>query len=134
MQSAVEDLPAELDGLATEVLIQFPWGSLLRGVAGGDELVMRNLRRICSQQARLQITLGLDPERDRCEWERLELPEISIDYIERLLTPRYQEAGFRILKTEEVAAGDVARFHSSWAKRLYRSDSRLFFRIETVAE
>jgi 16S rRNA (adenine(1408)-N(1))-methyltransferase len=134
VQSAVETLPEELQGIATDVQVQFPWGSLLRGVASGGQLVMRNLRRICAPMARLQVTLGLDPEKDRCEWERLELPEISEDYIEKFLTPRYLEAGFRIVKTEAVSATDLARFHSSWAKRLRQSDSRLFFRIEATAE
>jgi 16S rRNA (adenine(1408)-N(1))-methyltransferase len=132
--AAVEELPAELDGLASEVFVQFPWGSLLRGVAGGDELVTRNLRRICSLNARLHVTLGLDLERDRYEWKRLELPEISGDYIERVLRTRYQQVGFRIVKTERVSATDLAQRYSSWAKRLQQSDSRLFFSIVAVAE
>ena len=133
VQAAVETLPEELQGIATEVQVQFPWGSLLRGVASGDELVMRNLRGLCSKKARLEVTLGLDAERDRCEWERLELPEISIDYVKRVLASRYLEAGFKIVKTETVAAAELAQLHSSWAKRLHRSDTRLFFRIDAVA-
>jgi 16S rRNA (adenine(1408)-N(1))-methyltransferase len=134
VQAAVENLPEELQGIATEVQVQFPWGSLLRGVAGGDELVMRNLRGSCSLNAQLQVTLGLDFQRDRCEWERLKIPEISSDYIEKVLAARYREAGFRIVKTDGVSACDLAQLHSSWAKRLRRSDCRLFFRIVAVAE
>ncbi|MGH9970191.1 MAG: methyltransferase domain-containing protein [Pyrinomonadaceae bacterium] len=33
LQAAVEDLPGELDGVADEVHIHFPWGSLLGAVA-----------------------------------------------------------------------------------------------------
>ena len=80
VQAAVENLPEELEGIASEVLVQFPWGSLLRGVAARDAVVMSNLRRACLPNALLQVTLGLDLERDRCEWERLELPAITIDY------------------------------------------------------
>ncbi len=134
VQAAVETLPEELQGIATVVQVQFPWGSLLRGVAGGDQLVMQNLRRICRLNARLQVTLGFDLERDRSEWERLELPAISIDYPERALAVRYREAGFRIVKTEPVLTAELGELHSSWAKRLHRSDSRLFFRIVAVAE
>src|SRR6185312_2067943 len=47
IQAAVEDLPAELDGVADEVHVHFPWPSLLRAVASGDVSVLRNLRRIC---------------------------------------------------------------------------------------
>ena len=36
IQAAVEDLPPELDGVADEVHVHFPWGSLLRAVATGE--------------------------------------------------------------------------------------------------
>src|ERR1043166_1451856 len=36
IQSAIEDLPEELNGVANEVHVHFPWGSLLRAVATGD--------------------------------------------------------------------------------------------------
>ena len=130
----LKNCPQNWTALRVRFFVQFPWGSLLRGVAGGDELVMRNLRCICSLNARLHVTLGLDPEKDRCEWERLELPEISIDYIEKVLTPRYLEAGLRIVRTEAVSAAELARFHTSWAKRVQQSDSRLFFSLVAIAE
>ena len=97
MQSAVEDLPQELDGIATEVVIQFPWGSLLRGVAGGDEKLMGNVRRICVPEAHLRITIAFDLERDRQEWARLGLPPLSLDYIKTVLATRYFDAGFKIV-------------------------------------
>ncbi|SRR6266508_303826 len=37
VHAPVEDLPAELDGAAGEIHIHFPWGSLLRAVAIGEE-------------------------------------------------------------------------------------------------
>lgn len=49
IQAAVEALPPELDGVAAEVHIHFPWGSLLRAVATGTETVLRGLRRICAR-------------------------------------------------------------------------------------
>ena len=51
VQAAVESLPQELDGVADEVHVHFPWGSLLRAVAVGDGVVLRNLRRICATDA-----------------------------------------------------------------------------------
>ena len=56
--------------------------------------------------APLQVTLGLDLERDRFEWERLELPEISMDYIRTVLAERYGKAGFCI---NEAKAGLAVR-------------------------
>ena len=129
MQAAVENLPAELDGIASHVKVQFPWGSLLRGVAIGDEVVMRNLRRICLPAARLQVTISLDAARDRFEWERLTLPAISLDYIMSRLSVRYREAGFRIFKAEEVSPSELSELGTSWTRRLEESSSRSFLRI-----
>ncbi len=74
LQAAVEDLPEELNGVADEVHIHFPWGSLLQAVVGGDREVIQNVRRICSSGALLEVVIGLEPERDRTEIARLGLP------------------------------------------------------------
>src|SRR5262245_40178432 len=42
IQAAAEELPSELDGVADEVHTHFPWGSLLRALALGDEVVVRH--------------------------------------------------------------------------------------------
>src|SRR5262245_8839021 len=73
IQAAVEDLPPELDGVADEVHVHFPWGSLLRAFATGDVETLRNVRRICAIGALLEVVLGLDPARDQSEIARLEL-------------------------------------------------------------
>lgn len=124
VQAAVENLPAELEGIASEVLVQFPWGSLLRGVAAGDEAVMRNLRRVCLPQALLRVTLAIDLERDRREWQRLGLPEISIAYVSTVLGARYLKVGLQIIEAEQISTGDEAELHTSWARRLQGSSSR----------
>lgn len=134
VQSAVESLPEELRGIATEVQVQFPWGSLLRGVASGDQLVMRNLRSICAPTARLQVTIGLDPERDRCEWDRLGLPEISKDYIFTILAERYQRAGFSIIEVKAGPLSGLTQVPTSWGRRLQESTSRSLVSITAEAD
>jgi 16S rRNA (adenine(1408)-N(1))-methyltransferase len=133
VQASVEDLPAEIDAIAAEVFVQFPWGSLLRGVAAGDKSVLCNLRRICLPEARLHITIGIDPQRDRREWERLDLPPLSTDHVRQVLSDRYRNAGFRIIEIEEVSKSNRAEFQTSWAKRLATGSGRSFLRIEAEA-
>lgn len=133
-RAAVEGLPDELDGIACEVLVQFPWGSLLRGVAAGDEVVMRNLRKICAPRACLQITIGLELERDRHQWERLELPRISADYVNTLLDLRYRKTGFRVVAVDESSLSQRTELQTSWARRLQSGSGRSFIRIVAEAE
>lgn len=118
LQAAVEDLPSELDGVADEVHVHFPWGSLLGAVAAGNEAVLRNLRRICSADALLEIVIGFDPVRDVSELNRLEIPSLSLDYIDLVLAPRYEESGFTIIERGVLPQSEWANVQTSWAKRL----------------
>jgi 16S rRNA (adenine(1408)-N(1))-methyltransferase len=118
VQAAVEELPSELDGVADEVHVHFPWGSLLRAVAIGDEAVLRNLRRICAAGAWLEVIIGIDPERDRSEIERLGLNPLSGEFLETVLKARYQAAGFNVLEAGVLPASEWPRIGTSWAQRL----------------
>lgn len=124
IQAAVEDLPAELNGVADELHVHFPWGSLLRAVAAGDVDVLQNLRRICAPDALLEVVLGLDPARDQSEMERLELTPLSLEFIDQQLATRYLTAGFEISERGIIPAKQWPEFNTSWAKRLHQNDQR----------
>lgn len=123
VHAAVEDLPSELDGLASEVFVHFPWGSLLRGVATGEDWFIRSLARICVRGAQVTIVLGIDETRDRSELERLGIPLLSDDYLRHALHARHEAAGFAIaeLRTDTQLRPNIT---TSWARRLSGSRSR----------
>ena len=127
VQAAVEELPEELNGVANELHIQFPWGSLLRVIATGDHQVLSNLRRICVDGAWLQVIIGLEPNRDQAEIARLglPLPGISKDYVETELVPRYRASGFEIVETGILSPSSWREIESSWAKRLRGNDAKV---------
>jgi 16S rRNA (adenine(1408)-N(1))-methyltransferase len=124
LQSAIEDLPLELDGVADEVHVHFPWGSLLRVVAMGDERGLDNLRRVCSTGALLEVVIGLDPDRDRSEIERLGLQHLSPEHIEHNLRPAYQAAGFDILESGVLTGAEWHGVKTSWARKLRGNEGR----------
>lgn len=124
LQAAVEDLPSELDGVADEVHVHFPWGSLLGGVATGGEVVLENLRRICSSEALLEVIIALDPRRDVSEMDRLAIPPMTLDYLDSVLTPRYRSSGFQVIERGIVSSSEWPHVKASWAKRLKQSESR----------
>ncbi len=124
LQAAVEDFPSELDGVADEVHVHFPWGSLLGAVATGGNIALRNLRRICSSEALLEVVIGQDPLRDVSELDRLAIPTMSVGYIDSVLAPRYRDAGFEIIERGIVPSSEWPKIKTSWAKRLKGSTSR----------
>jgi 16S rRNA (adenine(1408)-N(1))-methyltransferase len=126
IQSAVEDLPAELDGVANEVHVHFPWGSLLRAVAVGDVEVMRNLRRLCAEGALLEVVIGIDPVRDKTEIERL---GIKPEFVDDVLVENYRAAGFEIVETGSSSQS----IDTSWAKRLQRQVTFIVARADRIS-
>ena len=125
IQAAVEDLPAELDGVADELHVHFPWGSLLRAVATGDASVLGNLRRICAPNAFVELVIALDQRRDQTEIERLGITALSLSQIDEVLRPKYQSSGFEITERGILPASEWPEFNTSWAKRLQQSENRL---------
>lgn len=124
IQSAVEKHPPELDGVADEIHVHFPWGSLLRAVATGDGAVLRNLRRVCSDGALLEVIIGLDPVRDRSEMERLGLQPITAGHIDSVLVPNYRDAGFEVIERGVLPPSEWPELQTSWARRLKGSVNR----------
>ena len=124
IQAPVEDLPNELDRVADEIHIHFPWGSLLRGVATGEPDVLHALRRILIDGGLLEVVIGVDADRDRTEVQRLGLPRISLDYLTSVLEPRYAASGLAITEKGKLAANEWPHLQSSWARRLSGNDRR----------
>src|SRR5262245_5484147 len=133
IQAAVEDLPPELHGIASELHVIFPWGSLLSAVAKPDIRILLSLRRLCLDDARLTVIIGIDPERDRAELSRLGLGSFSEERIDRVLAPAYRRAGFRIFERGPLASVIWRNIESSWARRLSGNEGRLVFQIRAQA-
>jgi 16S rRNA (adenine(1408)-N(1))-methyltransferase len=107
VQAAVEDLPPELEGVADEVHVHFPWGSLLRAFAAGDADVLCNVRRICAPGATLEVVIN--------------------DHIADPLLEGYLNAGFEVLEHGSVPADQWSEFETTWARRLKQNEHRSVF-------
>lgn len=124
VQAAIEDLPDELSATADEIHIHFPWGSLLKAVATGDEKVLRSLRRISAPECLLEIVIGIDPIRDATEIERLDIPELTPIILHSYLVPKYITAGFKLIEHGQLDPSQWSKLQTSWARRLDGSSGR----------
>ncbi len=129
VQAAVEDLPDELQGIADEIHINFPWGSLLRAVASADQDVINGIRRIAKTGCRLEIVIGLDIDRDRSEIERLGLPMLDEVYSRGVFAERYSAAGFEMIEFHQLERGAWSQLETSWARKLSPNDNRRVTRL-----
>jgi 16S rRNA (adenine(1408)-N(1))-methyltransferase len=126
----VEALPPELTGVADHITVVLPWGSLLAAVARPIVPILGSVRALCGRDARLTVVLGVDPSRDQAEACRLDLPILDAPYFEHELARGYAAAGFAVRSVHPLAAEELARWPSSWAKRLAFGQPRPIFQIE----
>jgi 16S rRNA (adenine(1408)-N(1))-methyltransferase len=133
IKAALEDFPDELNGVADEVHVHFPWGSLLRAVATAEVALLQNLRRLCETSALLEVVIGLDPVRDKAEIERLGFSPLTLEVIDRALIPKYAEAGFEIIERGIIAASVWSKLETSWARRLAGNENRVITYVFALA-
>lgn len=107
-----EELPQELDGLAGAVHIHFPWGSLLRGLAGCEPALASGLARITRPGATLTAVLSVT-ERER----GLGLPPLDGSLAEDLAAG-YAGHGLTLTEWRPAGEREIGETRSSWAKRL----------------
>ena len=123
VSAAAEDLPGPLAGAADEIIINYPWGSLQRGVVEPQASLLENLAGLAGPAgARFLFLINASVFRNEEYRDRLALPALDADRAHRELVPAYLEADFRLDRVEELA-GD-APHHTSWGRRLVRGSGR----------
>ncbi len=115
-----EELPPELHGLAAAVRVHFPWGSLLSGLVGGQDVgrdggqdgVVAGLARIARPGGTVTAVLSVS-ERER---------GLGLPVLDALLAPglaaRCARQGLTLTEWRPATEAELAETRSSWAKRL----------------
>ena len=116
--AAAEALPPELDCRADALTVQFPWGSLLRGLLQADPAILAGLARVTRPGATLTLLLSLT-ERDRAIGPTsLDEPTFAA------LAPPYAAHGLLLREARPATREEIASSHSTWAKRLAAGTAR----------
>jgi 16S rRNA (adenine(1408)-N(1))-methyltransferase len=106
--AAAERPPEALHGLAGSLTVNFPWGSLLRGILGEDEPVLAGVARLMAPGAEGVVLLSV------MRRDRLPLPVPAL----ASLSPVYERHGLDLVEMRPATPEEVAASGSSWAKRL----------------
>jgi 16S rRNA (adenine(1408)-N(1))-methyltransferase len=125
--AAAESPPRELLGLADEVRILFPWGSLLRGVLGADRRVAQGIARLARPGGRMSAIVSVTPK---------DGPDASVSFDPTGLagiTDAAQRVGLRLTATRRADVEDVRATRSTWGRRLLAGAAdRPVWRLEFV--
>ena len=107
--ASAQDLPCELEGLVSQVTINFPWGSLLESLLSGDPKLVHGLNSVSRARAGLDLRLNSGALAE--VGKTLESGTDRIYY--NLL-----RAGWQLEYPVMLDSGALKRFPSTWAKRL----------------
>jgi len=118
--AAAERLPPELRGLADEVTVHFPWGSLLLGMLRQPETpqpwpeadaspIATELVGLLQPGGRLEVLIAVH-ERDRVGTTITEAPS--------LIQATFERVGLQTLEATPIGPAEVRSSGSSWARRL----------------
>jgi len=118
---SVGSLPDELDAVADDVRVTFPWGSLLRGVLGVDQTVLGGIARVAKVGAEIHALVSVT-ERD------------GLGLIARVDPSVYDAYGLRLIEARPATQAEIAETNSSWAKRLRAGRDRPVTLVRSVRE
>ena len=110
--AAAERPPIELFGIADEVTINFPWGSLLRGALACDDAAARGIAALLKPGAGLTALVSVTA-RDGLGLVAMDEPGAAAE-----LADRWANHGLDLVSLCPATEADVAATRSSWARRL----------------
>jgi 16S rRNA (adenine(1408)-N(1))-methyltransferase len=124
--AAAERPPLELLGVADEVTIHFPWGSLLRGALALDEDAAGGIAALIKARGRLTILVSIT-NRDGLGLTAIDEPGAA-----DALADRWNVHGLRLKAMCPATEAHVAAARSSWARRLGVGRARPAWRLAFV--
>jgi 16S rRNA (adenine(1408)-N(1))-methyltransferase len=114
----VETMPVALQGIANRICINYPWGSLFKGLILGDQGIVHNIAATAVPGASGEILINSAVFFDPVPHDILGLPELTDGYIENSLKPLYRCAGLTIIDYERIGKAVMKDIPTSWSKRL----------------
>lgn len=102
-------LPDELSRVAAHVTINFPWGSLLRGLLAGHPGLMAGIDMVGKDRTTLEIRLNAGALAE-AGW--------TVENGSERIVAVLRDASFEVAATRIIGPVDLRRLPTTWAKRL----------------
>ncbi len=132
--AAIESLPEELFDLADKITVHLPWGSLLSGIVHTEPDILSNLCAISKPGAELELLLSYSRKYEAHEMRRRALPDLTMQLIEKKITPGLMKVGIRVTDCRVLTNEDLKKIPLTWGKRLAHGREREIFLISAVFE
>lgn len=125
---SIEVFPKELQKCADSIVINLPWGSLLKEIVTPSLTTLTTLEN-CYKKGligKLSIIFGFNPDLEPTETERLALERIDEKSLQSHTVPLYNKCGFNVNVTK-LPLAVLNNLETTWGKRLQLTLGRDMF-------
>ena len=123
--ASLEHLPVALRGVASEVTVNFPWGSLLRAVGWPQQQGLRTVVELAAPGGSVVALLNASAGEAGAYADRLDLPPLEDRrHVRQRLAPGWRDAGLVDVRWRYLAAGEQTPWRTTWGQRLVRGSGR----------
>jgi len=129
LTGAVEKMPKELFGAADEVYVNFPWGSLLGGIAKAEQKIVGAICSVLKPGGRLEIVFGYSQDAEPSEVKRLGLEGLTTKKIQNEIVPEFEKNGLKVIELDRISKSQAFEIESSWSKKLSFGQERKVFKM-----
>ena len=129
---SVEVLPEELINTGDEVYINFPWGSLLGGISGVDEKIIKNISSLVKPGGKLEIVLGYSQEAEPSEIKRLKLDQLDERKIQNEIIPEFEKNKLQLSQLSNIHNEEYFKLDSSGGKKLTFGKEREIYKLVLI--
>jgi len=111
------------------ITVILPWGNLLKYISECNTEFFSKLSYILQESSECLIIFGYEEDLESSQTQRLQLPELNEEYIEKLKNLYENLPEFVLIKFNKISNTDINKIDSSWAKKLTFGKSRPYYEI-----
>lgn len=127
LQHTAESLPLELNSKVDQLMILYPWGSLLKIVATA-ETELQTVFKILKIPATAEILFTYSSEYELAMIQEYQLPILSTDFIQNIKT-KFSALGFTKIELITTTDKEIIN-HTSWGKKINSKHERIVWRAK----
>ncbi len=129
IHGVAENLPKELESVADEVQINFPWGSLLEGFINLDNNIISNIAIVAKNNGMLKVVTTYDEKYEEKFKSERDLPELNEKYLNSDFKKEILKYGIKITEVKKLTEEEKELIESPWGKKILSKRNRDVFYI-----
>jgi 16S rRNA (adenine(1408)-N(1))-methyltransferase len=132
--ASAEEPPEPLVGRCAEIAVVMPWGSLLDGILGADEAVLRAVLGLGAPRATLDAVVNVRPwdAPDSVDRKLAATPEPTPEHLADLVAA-YERLGWALAPAGLLTDAEARGLGSTWASRVVAARASKLLRLRATA-